>query len=72
MIEWLQRWLVTVPPAPDPVDRFVTIRANGNAHFDLAAYLATPEGIERLDRMAARNQGALKRERAAPSDATRT
>lgn len=37
----------------EPVEDFITVRSDGSAHFDLAAYLLTEEGRRRIDNLKA-------------------
>lgn len=52
MFAKIREWLLRDFPDRNRYDRFITIRANGTASFDIAAYLATEEGGERLKRLA--------------------
>lgn len=57
--KWLIEWLTREVPKERDCGRFITVRANGSAHFDVAAYLATAEGAARLARIAAQNVGEV-------------
>lgn len=54
MFAKIKEWLLRDFPDRNRYDEFITIRANGTAHFDISAYLATEEGRERICRLADR------------------